>query len=65
MRATRSLQAVQHAIAAPRPAALTVHRSGTVLALVVAALLTFLIPRLYPFELGQPSEPRRGERSGT
>jgi hypothetical protein len=40
------------ALGAMRPNTWALFAVGTVLALVAAAILTFLIPRLYPFELG-------------
>jgi Predicted integral membrane protein (DUF2269) len=47
------------ALGAIRPNTWTLFAAGTVLALATAALLTLLIPRLYPFGLGQSSELRR------
>jgi hypothetical protein len=40
------------ALGAMRPNTWTLFATGTMLALVAAAILTVVIPRLYPFELG-------------
>jgi hypothetical protein len=47
------------ALGALRPDAWTLFAVGTVLALIAAAILTLVIPRLYPFEPGQSSGLRR------
>jgi uncharacterized membrane protein len=47
------------ALGAMRPNTWTLFTAGTLLALVAAAALTFVIPRLYPFESGQRSGPRQ------
>lgn len=47
------------ALGAMRPNTWTLFAAGTLLALVAATILTLVIPRLYPFELGPSSEPRR------
>ena len=44
------------ALGAIRPNTWTLFAAGIVLALVAAAILTLVIPRLYPFEPGQGSE---------
>lgn len=41
------------ALGTMRPSSWTLFAFGTVLALVAAAILTVVIPRLYPFELGE------------
>jgi uncharacterized membrane protein YecN with MAPEG domain len=41
------------ALGAMRPNSWALFALGTVLALVAAAILTLVIPRLYPFELGE------------
>ena len=41
-------------LGAMRPDTWTLFVAGTALALVAAAILTLVIPRLYPFELGVP-----------
>jgi hypothetical protein len=41
------------ALGAMRPNSWTLFAIGTVLALVAAAMLTLVIPRLYPFQLGE------------
>lgn len=43
------------ALGAMRPNSWTLFATGTVLALVAAAILALVIPRLYPFELGKGS----------
>jgi hypothetical protein len=48
------------ALGAMRPNTWTLFATGTLLALVAAAILTLVIPRLYPFEPGQSSGPRPG-----
>jgi hypothetical protein len=47
------------ALGAMRPNTWTLFAAGTLLALVAAAILTLVIPRLYPFEPGQSSGLRR------
>jgi hypothetical protein len=47
------------ALGAIRPSTWTLFAAGAALALVAAAILTLVIPRLYPFEPGQGSEPTR------
>jgi hypothetical protein len=47
------------ALGAMRPNTWTLFAAGTLLALVAATILTLVIPRLYPFELGPSSGPRR------
>ncbi len=47
------------ALGAMRPNTWMLFAAGTLLALVAAAILTLVIPRLYPFEPGQISGPRR------
>jgi uncharacterized membrane protein len=47
------------ALGAMRPNTWTLFAAGTLLALVAAAILTLLIPRLYPFEPSQSSGLRR------
>jgi hypothetical protein len=47
------------ALGAMRPNTWTLFAAGTLLALVAAAILTLMIPRLYPFEPGQSSGLRR------
>ena len=42
-------------LGAMRPNTWTLFAVGTLLALVAAAILTFVVPRLYPFEPGQSS----------
>ena len=41
------------ALGAIRPTTWALFTIGTILALIAAAILTFVIPRLYPFELGK------------
>jgi hypothetical protein len=48
------------ALGAMRPNTWMLFAAGTLLALVAAAILTLVIPRLYPFEPGQSSGLRRG-----
>jgi uncharacterized membrane protein len=48
------------ALGAMRPNTWMPFAAGTLLALVAAAILTLVIPRLYPIEPGQSSELRRG-----
>ena len=48
------------ALGAMRPNTWTLFAAGTLLALVAAAILTLVIPRLYPFEPGQSPGLRRG-----
>ena len=47
------------ALGAMRPNTWTLFAAGTLLALVAATTLTLVIPRLYPFEPGPSSGPRR------
>lgn len=47
------------ALGAIRPNTWTLVTAGPMLALVAAAILTLMIPRLYPLEPDQSSEPRR------
>jgi uncharacterized membrane protein len=47
------------ALGAMRPNSWTLFAVGTALALLAAAVLTLVIPRLYPFELGEGSGSRR------
>jgi uncharacterized membrane protein len=47
------------ALGAMRPNTWTLFVVGTLVALVAAAILTFVVPRLYPFEPGQGSGLRR------
>jgi uncharacterized membrane protein len=47
------------ALGAMRPNTWTPFAAGTLLALIAAAILTFVVPRLYPFEPGQSSGLRR------
>jgi Predicted integral membrane protein (DUF2269) len=48
------------ALGAMRPNTWTLFAVGTLLALVAAAILTIVVPRLYPFEPGQSAGPRQG-----
>jgi hypothetical protein len=48
------------ALGAMRPNTWTLFAAGTLLALVAAAILTLVIPRLYPLEPGRSSGLRRG-----
>jgi Predicted integral membrane protein (DUF2269) len=47
------------ALGAMRPNTWTLFAAGTLLALVAAAILTIVVPRLYPFEPGQSAGPRQ------
>jgi hypothetical protein len=48
------------ALGAMRPNTWTLFAAGALLALVAAAILTLVIPRLYPFELDRGPRPSRG-----